>query len=526
MKKQYAFVVLAGLIAVVTACSSKTKIKKEMASDQTNYYQEQYRPHYHFSPEFGWMNDPNGMVFYKGEYHLFYQYYPDSTVWGPMHWGHAVSTDLVHWKHLPIALYPDSIGYIFSGSAVVDWKNTTGFGTSDDPPLVAIFTYHNMAREKAGRTDAENQGIAYSTDKGRTWVKYDGNPVLLNPGIKDFRDPNVIWNEELQKWNLILSAHDRVRIYSSPDLKDWNFESEFGADAGSHGGVWECPDLFPLKVKETDQPKWVMLVNLNPGGPNGGSGTQYFVGDFDGHQFTPASKDTSWLDWGHDNYAGVTWSDIPKEDGRRIFLGWMSNWNYAQVVPTTTWRSAMTVPRVLTLDNENGNYKVLVDPVKELDELRIPGAEVKQADLSVAGEKTVQLDSIRLACSEINVEFQKADQLPHSFGLTLSNDQNEQLRIGYSSENKQLFVDRSKAGKNDFSPKFEGVATAPFEMSETMKLHIYVDVASVEVFADDGQLVMTETYFPTSEMNHLQLFSDKGSIEVKDIGVYGLKSIW
>ncbi len=294
---------------------------------------EQHRPHFHFTPESMWMNDPNGMVYYEGEYHLFYQHHPDDVVWGPMHWGHAVSTDLVHWEHLPIALYPDEYGYIFSGSAVVDWKNTSGFGSKHNPPLIAIFTYHDVDGEQAGNNDYQTQGIAYSIDKGRSWTKYENNPVLPNPGIKDFRDPKVIWYEPDQKWIMTLAAHDNVRFYSSPNLKDWIFESEFGKGIGAHGGVWECPDLFPMELDGTQ--KWVLLVSLNDGGPNGGSGTQYFIGDFDGKTFINDNSKNQilWLDYGRDNYAGVTWSDIPDEDGRRIFMGWMSNWSYAEVVP-------------------------------------------------------------------------------------------------------------------------------------------------------------------------------------------------
>ncbi len=526
MNNIYVLILAIFLFHTFWGCTSTTGNKKVTSNARENYYQEKYRPQYHFSPEFGWMNDPNGMVYYKGEYHLFYQYYPDSTVWGPMHWGHAVSTDLVHWEHLPIALYPDSNGYIFSGSAVVDWKNTSGFGTSENPPLVAVFTYHNMKKAKEGRVDAENQGIAYSTNKGRTWIKYKGNPVLLNPGIKDFRDPKVFWHKEARQWNMILSAHDHVELYSSPDLKNWKHESSFGANAGAHGGVWECPDMFPLKTNSTEGVKWVMIVNLNPGGPNGGSGTQYFVGSFDGHNFVPESTQTCWLDWGHDNYAGVTWSDIPGKDGRRLLIGWMSNWDYAQVVPASTWRSAMTVPREITLDKKNGHYKVLVNPVKELRKLRVPKAEINLSDLSVSSKKLIKTAPLRLACSEITVQFQSEDKLPGAFGLILSNGQNEQLKIGCSSAENKLFVDRSKAGKNEFSPKFEGLATAPCKVDNSIKLHIYIDVASIEIFVDNGEMVMSETYFPSSEMDKLHLFSDGGKIEVDNINIRGLKSVW
>ena len=315
---------------------------------------EPHRPAFHFTPKTGWMNDPNGMVYYEGEYHLFYQYYPDSTVWGPMHWGHAISRDLVSWEHLPIALYPDSLGLIFSGSAVVDWKNTSGFGINGKPPLVAMFTHHLMRGEKAGRHDFQYQSLAYSNDKGRTWTKYAGNPVIPNTNaIHDYRDTKVFWYAPDQKWVVVLAAGDHIMLYNSPNLKDWTYLSSFGKDLGAHGGVWECPDLFPLKVQGTTQEKWVLIQNMNPGGPNGGSAAQYFIGDFNGKSFILDAQLTGdlplWLDHGRDNYAGVTWSDVPAADGRRLFIGWMSNWDYAQVVPTKSWRSAMTLPRQLVL---------------------------------------------------------------------------------------------------------------------------------------------------------------------------------
>ena len=309
-------------------------------------------------------------------------------------------TDLVHWTHLPIALYPDSLGYIFSGSAVVDTDNTTGFGTGDIPPMIAIFTYHNSELEKSGSDTFQSQGIAYSIDKGRTWTKYSGNPVLPNPGKRDFRDPKVFWHAETGKWIMILAVHDRVNLYSSADLKSWSFESEFGVDAGAHGGVWECPDLFPLKVEGSADTKWVMLVSINPGGPNGGSATQYFTGKFDGNKFIPDNNTSKWIDWGTDNYAGVTWSGIPETDGRRLFLGWMSNWNYATVVPTTVWRSAMTIPRELTLSYENGNYILVSIPVSELKILRNNSKTLINGDKNFSGELDIALDSLKLTQCE------------------------------------------------------------------------------------------------------------------------------
>ncbi|HUQ97310.1 MAG TPA: glycoside hydrolase family 32 protein, partial [Chitinophagaceae bacterium] len=324
-------------------------------------YNDPHRPQVHFSPSTGWMNDPNGLVFFDNTYHLFYQYYPDSTVWGPMHWGHATTTDLLHWQHQPIALYPDSLGYIFSGSAVVDSANTSGFGKDGIVPLVAIFTHHDPNGEKRGTSTYQNQSLAYSLDKGQTWTKYAGNPVLKNPGIRDFRDPKVRWHAETKKWILTLATLDRITFYSSPNLKDWTRESEFGETVGAHGGVWECPDLLPLTYK--GETVWVLIVNINPGGPNGGSATQYFTGRFDGKTFTPLATDTRWLDYGPDEYAGITWSNTGT---RTLFIGWMSNWQYAEKVPTAKWRSATTIPRDISLEKVGDKYLVRSLPVPEL----------------------------------------------------------------------------------------------------------------------------------------------------------------
>ena len=489
-------------------------------------YTEKYRPQYHFTPQQGWMNDPNGLVCYAGEYHLFYQYYPGSTVWGPMHWGHAVSRDLVHWEHLPVALAPDSIGYIFSGSAVVDWHNSTGFGSAANPPLVAMFTYHNMEREKQGRIDCENQGIAFSLDKGRTWSKYPGNPVLQNPGVKDFRDPKVLWNEAALHWNLILSAHDRIRIYSSKDLKNWQFESEFGPDAGAHGGVWECPDLFRIQVRGANESKWVLLVNMNPGGPNGGSGTQYFTGNFDGHRFTPDTRETKWLDWGRDNYAGVTWSGVPKADGRRLFIGWMSNWNYAQVVPTDPWRSAMTIPRELTLHKTDGKYLVQSVPVAETTKLLDPSSKIILKPQNIKGEMQLTGKDIDLNQCRIALLLEAGKSRPDSLGLVLAGASGESVTIGYSYKTNLFSVDRTHSGKMEFSDRFSGIDRAPYVAGKQIKLEVLVDATSAEIFVDDGKLVMTELFFPAGKFNSLKFIPFGGAIVLKSGELTGIKRIW
>ena len=307
------------------------------AQQQAAGQMEQYRPQFHFTPKAHWMNDPNGMVYLNGKYHLFFQYNPDSTVWGPMHWAHAISKDMIHWKEQPISLYPDSLGTIFSGSAVIDKDNTAGFGKN---AMVAIFTHHNKKIEDQKTGLHQYQSLAYSLDEGKTWTKYKGNPVLPNPGIWDFRDPKVMWHTATGKWIMTLATKDRITFYSSPNLKKWTKESEFGEKLGAHGGVWECPDLFPLELE--GKTHWVLLVSINPGGPNGGSATQYFTGDFDGKTFKPDAEKQKWMDYGTDNYAGVTFSNT---GARKVLMGWMNNWNYANVVPTKAWRGATTLPR-------------------------------------------------------------------------------------------------------------------------------------------------------------------------------------
>lgn len=513
-------------ILLFSACKNKAPESLPSVRPDSSYYQEKYRPQYHFSPEANWMNDPNGLVFLDGEYHLFYQYYPDSTVWGPMHWGHAVSRDLLHWKHLPVALYPDSLGYIFSGSAVVDTAFTSGFGSKENPAMVAIYTSHDPVLEKKGSKLFQNQSIAYSIDKGRTWTKFEGNPVLRNPGIRDFRDPKLFWNEQYGKWELIMAVLDRVHIYSSTDIKNWKFESESGATAGAHSGVWECPDLFPLKVEGTGETRWVMIVSINPGGPNKGSATQYFTGNFDGHKFIPDDTAAKWVDWGRDNYAGVTWSNIPDDDGRRIFIGWMSNWQYATVVPTEVWRSAFTNPRELGLKNESGHYILTSKPVRELIDLRRKADTTSVKNLIITGEKVISAGEVDIMQSEILAEFDLSGSKADTIGLILENALNEKLIIGYSPLQKQFYVDRRKSGRSDFSKDFASVITAPYKAGKILKLHIYIDASSVELFVDDCSLVMTNLVFPSEKFSGVRIFSRGGETVLTKALFYGIDRIW
>lgn len=499
---------------------------------QETFYREPYRPQFHFSPPTQWMNDPNGLFYYEGEYHLFYQYYPGGNTWGPMHWGHAVSTDLVHWQHLPVALYPDSLGYIFSGSAVVDVNNTSGLGKNHQPPLIAVYTYHDMAGEKAGRNDFQYQGLAYSTDKGRTWTKYEKNPVLPNKtGIKDFRDPKVMWHERSKQWVMTLAVKDHVEFWTSPNLLQWRYASSFGKELGAHGGVWECPDLFPMQVKETGEEKYVLLVSINPGGPNGGSATQYFTGDFNGKEFIPhrshQNKQPVWLDYGRDNYAGVTWSNVPAADGRRLFIGWMSNWDYAQVVPTTVWRSAMTLPRSLTLRKLNSNYYLQSTPVSALNALRneFEGMELTEA---LKGAIDVTPHTTPLHQSEWVLNVEPADSQTERFYLQFSNTAGERYLIGYDVKKKQFFSNRTKAGNHFFSEKFgTSVHTAPRLINEKrIQLHFFMDASSVELFADEGTVCMTELLFPSTPFNKVELVSEGGAVKLISASCFSLQRIW
>lgn len=651
---------------------------------------EPHRPLYHFTPPSKWMNDPNGMVYFDAEYHLFYQYYPDDIVWGPMHWGHAVTTDLVNWQYLPIGLYPDSLGYIFSGSAVIDWNNTSGFGEDGQPPMIAIFTHHDPVGEKAGSNTFQYQSIAFSNDKGRSWTKYKGNPVVPNPGIRDFRDPKVIWDVDREQWVMVLAAKDHIKIYTSKDLKSWEYKSDFGKEYGSHDGVWECPDFFSMKVDEQNVMKWVLLLSISPGGPNGGSGTQYFIGDFDGNQFSldadfaewmgvepeqipdghifadfesnrydtwekegfafgnyPAKgnlmnqhnvsdysgerlvnsffngdettgKLTSptfkinngyinfligggmhpgktgidlivdgavtrsatgkndermtwqswnvkelngknakivicdqstgtwghilvdqitfadspakvkqeqavWLDYGRDNYAGVTWSDIPTEDGRRIFIGWMSNWAYAQDVPTESWRSAMTIARELRLKKSDDGIRLYSSPVMEMKNLRSDDTSIESAHLGTGESIGPYRLENGIAEIELNIDF--GDQGSANLELKFSNDQNEKLVVGIDQITNTWYTDRRGAGQNDFSGAFAlDRHTAPILKSgNEHRLHIFLDVSSIEVFANEGLTTLTDIFFPSQPMNKLTLVCGKGKVEASGI-IYSLKS--
>jgi fructan beta-fructosidase len=477
---------------------------------------EQYRPLIHFTPQSNWMNDPNGLVYQNGTYHLFYQHNPNAAVWGPMHWGHATSKDMIHWQHEPIALYPDDLGTIFSGSAVLDKNNTSGFGKDGKAPLVAIFTHHDEKAIKVGRKDFQNQSLAYSLDEGKTWVKYSDNPVLRSPNNPDFRDPKVMWHEPTQRWIMSLAVADHLNFYSSTNLKVWNKETEFGLNNGAHGGVWECPDL--ISFERDGKTIWVLIVNINPGGPNKGSGIQYFVGDFDGHQFKPYSKNIKWLDFGPDNYAGVTWSNT---GSRNILAGWMSNWLYANIVPTETWRNGLTIARELGLEKHSGEYYVTSKPVKEIVGIQSGSLSFRDVEISKGFDLMQRVKNASIPC-QIELDMLKRK----NFELILSNPNGEELVFGFNKEKNEYYIDRTKSGKTDFHPDFAGISTAPRISSDSrMKTTLVIDKTSIEVFADGGLSVMTGIFFPTVPYNKIMIRSSDGAV-VNELQYHGLKSIF
>lgn len=645
-------------------------------------YRELWRPQFHFTPAKNWMNDPNGMVYYKGEYHLFYQYNPFGDKWGHMSWGHAVSRDLFHWQHLPVALSEENGVMIFSGSAVVDWKNTSGFGKEGDPPLVAIYTGHYTNKP------LQNQQIAFSTDRGRTWTKYSGNPVL-DIGERDFRDPKVFWHEPTQRWVMVVAwpAHRKVRFYASPDLKQWTHLSDFGP-AGSTTGIWECPDIFPLALEgdRTRRP-WVLIVNVGSGAPAGGSGCQYFIGQFDGQTFTldssypkpepefvpdgkvvadfeadnygsweiagdafgvapaqgkiggqqnvegfrgrgfvntflngdksqgvltspefelthdfvnfligggshpdktslnliadgrivrsatgdnaerlswkswdardlrgrrvrlqivdrhsdgwghinvdhiflanqparAATEPALWADFGPDFYAAVSWSDIPKRDGRRLWIGWMSNWQYANDIPTSPWRSAMSLPRELRLISSGEGLRLAQQPVPESRKLRGQRYRLNNATLS---EANLWLREHQIAGGqwEIEIDFERSEA-GSEFGLKLFGGPHEQTTLHCQPNRGILKLDRTRSGRVNFHPRFSGAFEAPLAVVEgRAKLHLILDVSSIEVFANDGQSVITALILPEVPNAPIEFWASGSPPAIRRLTIWKLRS--
>lgn len=532
--KVFVWVVVLIYIFIFTACQKDrlssdfdiTLIDQHL--DHETDFQERYRPQFHYTPIMNWMNDPNGLVYYEGKYHLFHQYNPFGNRWGYMSWYHAVSEDLVHWEHRPVAIPygKEEEEAIFSGSAVVDHYNTTGFGDDSRAPLVAIYTSH-YTREDGSTWQA--QSLAYSTDGGKSFQKYEGNPVLMFDD-PDFRDPNVFWMDEQEKWVMVvaLPTQHKVQFYESKNLMDWNYLSDFGP-AGAIGGIWECPDLFPLAVDgDPGNIRWVLHVDINPGAIAGGSGSQFFIGDWDGTYFTPdesiMNNDIIWADYGTDFYAAITWSDIPEEDGRRLWVGWMNNWLYANEIPTNPWRSAQSIPRSIHLKSIDGTIRPVQKPVVELQMLRNQHIQLQEIQLSD--------DSVNLTDSgiygnsfEMIIEIEPGDS--KFTGLKVRSGNGDETVVGYDAENGTAFIDRTNSGESGFYEGFAQRNDAPVRLiNGRVKLHLFVDWSSIEVFINDGEAVITNRIFPEPDSQDIIFYSSGGDGSIQKLDFWHLNSIW
>lgn len=472
---------------------------------------EKFRPAYHHTPAYGWMNDPNGMFYKDGVWHLYFQHNPYGSTWGNLAWGHSTSTDLVHWQYEGDPVMADALGLIFSGSSVVDKDNTAGFGAG------TIVSFYTSAKSSPWG-DVQMQSMAYSTDGGKTFTKYDGNPVITSTA-RDFRDPKVFWYAPGKHWVMMLAVGQEMQIWSSADLKDWKYESSFGAKQGAHGGVWECPDLVELPVEGTKEKRWVLICNINPGGPFGGSATQYFTGTFDGKKFTNQfPTKTKWMDYGKDHYATVTFSNAP--DGRCVALGWMSNWQYAAVVPTKQYRSANTIARDLTLYRQGGDLLLKSAPSKEIEKARSTKKSVPQFNVSDSYEIASLLDGNDGA---YEIEMEIKNNGAEKIAFTLQNAKGENVMMYYDTATRQFVMDRSNSGETSFSPDFPAMTVAPAADVDDIRLRLFVDRSSIEAFGDGGKFVMTNIVFPAEPYNKMKFESVRGSFTVKKMNVYKLK---
>lgn len=452
--------------------------------------QEAYRPQFHYTAQEHIINDPNGLVYYKGEYHLMHQY----NVHNQIYWGHGVSRDLLHWKRLPPALAPDEIGQIWSGSAVVDWNNTSGLQEGEEKVLAALFTYNEHVDVR------QSQGLAYSCDRGRSWRKYKNNPVLIpeeeNGKRKDFRDPKVFWYEPLSCWIMALACFDQVEFYRSPNLIQWEFSGKFGQGQGSHEGVWECPDLFEMPVEgEKEETRWVLTVSINNGAPAGGTGMQYFIGEFNGKTFRNENppEQVLWMDYGKDFYAGVTWNDIPEEDKRRLMIGWSDNWLYRDALPTAPFKGQLSFVRELYLKRTGEGLRIFQQPVRELENCRNLKLRKEKHVLKAGEEEKLPF---RFSTLDFSCELETPEPGRGKAEIRLSSGEKEFTRIGYDFQKEVLYVDRRYSGLNPHEA-FPGVYEAPVTgCGGKIDLRILIDVSQIEIFAKQGEKVMTNLLFP------------------------------
>ena len=527
--------IASSLFAAILCALTSSCLLAESPKDHG--YNQLYRPQFHFSPRINWTNDPNGLVFFEGEYHIFYQYNPFGADWGHMSWGHAVSQDLVHWKELPVAIPEGDGNMIFTGSTVIDRNNTSGFCTGGKPCMVAVYTGHTP--ETPTGKPLQTQNLAYSNDRGRTWTKYSLNPVL-DRHMSDFRDPKVFWSEQARHWVMAVSLPNehKVSFYGSPDLKKWEHLSDFGPE-GAVAGQWECPELFELPVdSHPTHTRWVLKVGLNPGALQGGSGEQYFVGRFDGTRFINDNSTTLqlWTDYGKDCYCALTFNGLPKTPSAahpqtqplaapQTMIGWMSNWQYAGKLPTDPWRGQMTFPRKLALRTTSDGLRLIQLPSDAITKLHKPpftrfiGTEKevnKHLNGHTRGDKMVDLTA--------TITLGSAKQA----GLRLLSGDGSSTQVGYDREREELFIDRSDSGETGFSKDFPARISAPLQLTRQglLQLRILVDRSSIEVFAEHGRVVMTELVFPKQNGKRISVFSENGKLGGVSVRVWTVASIW
>jgi fructan beta-fructosidase len=502
------------------SCTAEKKEKKNPEKEQEEIQSvnpgelDRYRPVFHFTPAENWTNDPNGLVQYKGIYHLFYQFNPFGIQWGHMSWGHATSEDLIHWEHQPVAIYEEGKEMIFSGSAVVDKDNTSGLCTGEEGCLVAIYTSHLEG-------EAQYQSLAYSNDEGKTWKKYEGNPVL-DVGLTDFRDPKVFWYEPAAMWKMVVSVplEYKVLFYQSQDLKNWELTGEFG-NQGDVSKIWECPDLVRVPVEDIQQHKWILIISS--GSKYGDfTGMQYFVGEYDGQKFIPDQKSDQarWLDYGKDFYAAVTYNNLP-EGMNPILLGWVNNWKYANSIPTDPWRGMMSIPRELTLQISGKGYQLIQKPVTSFYEYIISQTKYDYRDHEISRDDQL-LSDIHAGSYLLRLEFEVEDA--GEFGIDVLSNERNRTRIGYQMNDQSLFINRKESGNVEFSEVFASIESAPLQLENNrLRMDILVDQSVIEVFAADGLRVITDQVFPETGQEGLQLYSLGGKTRLVRLEVYKVR---
>ncbi len=486
----------------------------------TKQYSEQLRPQIHFSPPKNWMNDPNGLVYYQGEYHLFYQHNPTESRWGNIHWGHAVSKDLLHWEHLDIALKPDQYGLMFSGSAVVDKNDTSGFFDGEEG-LVVIYT--TALPQKNKDFYLQQQCIAYSNDKGRTWHKYEGNPVIENETWQDFRDPKVFWHHKTDSWVMVVTQGKKVKFYRSDDLKNWKFASDFSCNAFYFEGVWECPDLIELPVEGEDEQKWLLQVGVQDNSRAGGSGVQYFVGEFDGYQFknlNPNQK-TFWVDYGQDFYAVQSWSNLSETENREVWTAWMNNLSYHEAIPTNDWKGVLSIPRELKLKKYNNDYYLKQKPIKELNKLKTNIESILEHDLT--NDFNCKLDF-----DPFEVNFQAEINSKDKLNVNLIRGNNLKINLLYDRKNKEIVLKRSFSIDKKIGKFFNDTHTAVIEDDkENIDIQLIMDRSTLEVFINEGEIVFSDLVFPEDDGSTIfSIITDSKEGKVYDLNINKLESVW